>query len=231
MIKPEFWEDDRIGECSPTARLLFIALWNFADDEGFLEYRIKWLKAKCLPYDNVKIEDLLGELEKVGRIEIKNNIIWILKFLKHQKIDKPRPSELSLKFNESENDRRTFSEQSGTKREEEIELELEKEIEVETSSEGASTKTFGNEDINKTLLVIKFVVGVDDFKESQKQQRIEGRNLYRLMMRITPQEFQRRLRAIKDDDFKCQHVGSLRYLYREIKAFVDTSPKSYNVTT
>lgn len=230
MIKPEFWEDDRIGECSPTARLLFIALWNFADDEGFLEYRIKWLKAKCLPYDNVKIEDLLGELEKVGRIEIKNNIIWILKFLKHQKIDKPRPSELSLKFNESENDRRTFSEQSGTKREEEIELELEKEI--ETSSEGASTKTFGNEDINKTLLAIRLKVKVDDFKESKKKQRIWGQNLFNLMQKITPAEFSRRLDLFLADDFKAQHCNKLEYIFNEMKSFKQADqPKSYNVIT
>lgn len=231
MIKPEFWEDDKIAECSPTARLLFVALWNFADDEGFLEYRIKWLKAKCLPYDNVKIEVLLGELEKVGRVEIKNKIIWIPKFLKHQKIDKPRASDLSLKFKDSSNDSRMIAERSTTKREREYELEKEKEREREESSkEEAPPKTFGNPEINKTLLAIKLEVGVDDFKESQKQQRIAGQNLYRLMMKITPQEFKRRIQSIKEDDFKSQHVGSLKYLYREIKAFVDTAPKSYNVT-
>lgn len=125
MIKPEFWEDDKIAECSPTARLLFVALWNFADDEGFLENRTKWLKAKCLPYDDVQIEKLLDELSRVGRIEIRGEIIHIKNFLKHQKIDKPRPSDLSQIFKNSANTPRMVGEDSPTKREYESESESE----------------------------------------------------------------------------------------------------------
>ena len=36
-IKPEFWTDEKVGECSIPARLLFIATWNIADDRGNLE--------------------------------------------------------------------------------------------------------------------------------------------------------------------------------------------------
>lgn len=105
MIKPEFWEDDKLAECSAFARLLFISLWNFSDDQGFIEFRIKWLKTKCLPYDNVDIAKLINELVKVDAIEIRNEIILIKNFLKHQKIDKPRPSDLSQIFNNSTNSR------------------------------------------------------------------------------------------------------------------------------
>lgn len=126
MIKPEFWEDDKIAECSPTARLLFVALWNFADDEGFLEYRIKWLKAKCLPYDDVSISDLLIELENAGRVIIQNNIIWVKNFLKHQKIDKPKPSELSQKFKDSTNVRRIVDDDSTLARVQEVKLKQDK---------------------------------------------------------------------------------------------------------
>lgn len=129
MIKPEFWEDDKIAECSPIARLLFIALWNFADDEGFVEYRPKWLKTKCLPYDNVKIEDLINELLKFERIRIQNDIIYIPTFLKHQKIDKPRPSNLKQIFKISTNSKRSVDDISATKREREYEIETERERE------------------------------------------------------------------------------------------------------
>lgn len=115
-IKPEFWEDDKIAECSSNARLLFLALFNFADDEGYLEYRIRWLKAKCFPYDMLKIEPLIGELLKVGCLQLKNNILYVKNFRKHQKIDKPRLSTLSQEFNNSTNGR----EESGNGREESL---------------------------------------------------------------------------------------------------------------
>lgn len=115
MIKPEFWEDDKFGECSPTARLLFLAMLNFADDEGYLEHRVKWLKAKCLPYDDAEIDALLTELYAIGRIEVRNGIIWIKNFLKHQKVEKPRPSDLSQKFKVSVTPPRKLTEESPPK--------------------------------------------------------------------------------------------------------------------
>ena len=33
-VKPDIWTDEKFVELSPLARLLFIGLWNFADDEG-----------------------------------------------------------------------------------------------------------------------------------------------------------------------------------------------------
>ena len=34
MIDPKFWTDDKIIEMEPICRLLFIGIWNFADDKG-----------------------------------------------------------------------------------------------------------------------------------------------------------------------------------------------------
>lgn len=115
MLKPEFWEDYKFAECSSNARLLFLAMLNFADDEGFLEHNCRWLKVKCLPYDSVKIDPLLDELLKIDRIESNNGVIWIKNFLKHQRIDRPNRSSLSQIFNDSMNDRRMIDEQSPPK--------------------------------------------------------------------------------------------------------------------
>lgn len=100
MIKPEFWEDDKVNaNCSPFARLLFIALWNFSDDDGYLEKRDAWLKIKCFPYDDdLNINNLLEELIEVGCISIQNKIINVVNFKKHQKIDRPRKSFLKDSF-------------------------------------------------------------------------------------------------------------------------------------
>lgn len=88
-IKPGFFKNDELAECSVYARLLFIGLWCLADREGRLEDRPKRIKAEILPYDDCNVEELLQELTHFGFIyrykanEI--NCIWIPKFSNHQK--------------------------------------------------------------------------------------------------------------------------------------------------
>ena len=51
MIDPEFWSDEEIATLSFPARLFYIGLWNFADDEGKGKGHSKLLKAQIFPYD------------------------------------------------------------------------------------------------------------------------------------------------------------------------------------
>ncbi len=67
-IKPGFFKNDDLAECSAMARLLFIGLWCMADRDGRMELRPKRIKAEIFPYDNCKIEALLEELRKYGFI-------------------------------------------------------------------------------------------------------------------------------------------------------------------
>ena len=68
QIKPEFYLDDELAQCSRDARLLFPGLWMLADRAGRLENRPAKIKAQVFPYDNdldaAKIARLLGELEQ-----------------------------------------------------------------------------------------------------------------------------------------------------------------------
>ena len=43
-IKPDFWTDAKVSKLTYLARLLFIGLWNVADDEGRFKSdpRIRW---------------------------------------------------------------------------------------------------------------------------------------------------------------------------------------------
>jgi hypothetical protein len=95
-IKPEFWTDEKIVELSIPARLFFIGLWNFADDNGVLENKPKQLKIRIFPTDKVDILNLLGELEKQEIIityEINSeSYIWIKHLTRHQIIDRARKS-------------------------------------------------------------------------------------------------------------------------------------------
>lgn len=87
-IKPGFFKNDLLAECSPLARILFIGLWCEADREGRLENRHKRIKADCLPYDECDVSELLGELSKRGFItcyEVNgSHYIAIPEFSKHQ---------------------------------------------------------------------------------------------------------------------------------------------------
>lgn len=87
-IKPSFFTNDILAECSPLARLLFIGLWNIADREGRLEDRPKKIKAEVLPYDECDPIALCDELENrqfIIRYESNNNkYIQVLNFTKHQ---------------------------------------------------------------------------------------------------------------------------------------------------
>lgn len=92
-IKPEFWTDDTITECSLSARLLFIGLWNFADDSGNLDRSAKQIKARVFPVDNIDCEPLLRELITHGLL-IEYSVsdrkyLHIPGFTKHQVINRP----------------------------------------------------------------------------------------------------------------------------------------------
>ncbi|HEN3445869.1 TPA: hypothetical protein ACPZRR_004564 [Yersinia enterocolitica] len=63
-IKPGFFTNDELAECSPYARLLFAGLWTIADKEGRLDDRPKKIKALVLPFDNVDCDELLQQLHQ-----------------------------------------------------------------------------------------------------------------------------------------------------------------------
>jgi hypothetical protein len=91
-IKPDFWTDETVGECSPTARLLFIGTWNIADDYGNLQRSSKQIKAQLFPYDEIDCEALIKELISKGLVvEYESEgkkYLHIKGFDKHQKVEK-----------------------------------------------------------------------------------------------------------------------------------------------
>jgi hypothetical protein len=100
-IKPQFWEDEKISKLSVFARLMFIGLWNYADDEGILIWRAELIRSKIFPYDNFPIEDIYKLQDEL----VNNNLLYpyknqndsyavILNFRKHQVINRPQPSQL-----------------------------------------------------------------------------------------------------------------------------------------
>ncbi len=97
MISPEFWTDATMVALPFEARLLYIGMWNFADDYGYLADEPDRLALQILPADDVDIEtmiDLLVVAERLARYEAEDGTryLHIRHFGDHQKVDHPSAS-------------------------------------------------------------------------------------------------------------------------------------------
>ena len=105
-IKPEFWTDEKVVELSPFARLLFIGMWNFVDDEGRMVYSPKRIKMQVFPADSIDLTGLLEEIRKSKLVYVYTvdgvEYLQVCGFLKHQKIDKRSKSKLPAPPNSAE---------------------------------------------------------------------------------------------------------------------------------
>lgn len=94
-VKPEYWTSEQVMECSPTARLLFIGMWNFCDDAGIHPASSKTAKAEVFPSDDFTSNDvqaLIDELIANGLLveyEAAGKRYWQVTGWHHQKIDRP----------------------------------------------------------------------------------------------------------------------------------------------
>lgn len=95
-VKPDLWTDEKLAQISRDARLLFIALFNFADDYGTAKGHPVFLKNQIFPYDNISLktfEGWLRELVQIGVIipfsQNDEKYIFIKNFQKHQVINRP----------------------------------------------------------------------------------------------------------------------------------------------
>lgn len=108
MIDPGFWADDKTIELAPVQRLLFIGMWNFADDAGVLKYSPKQIKAQIFPADNItadKLNDWLVKLHLIGLILLNKDksLIKIKGWSNYQKINRPQPSKYVFEVYTEEN--------------------------------------------------------------------------------------------------------------------------------
>lgn len=113
-VKPEFWEDETIGTLSRDARLLFIATFNMADDEGLLRWTVAYVKAQAFLYDEdlgaQRVSELMNDLVTAGLVhpyrggKAQQQLGMVVNFHRHQRVNRPQPSKLpapSLQQNET----------------------------------------------------------------------------------------------------------------------------------
>jgi hypothetical protein len=69
-VKPEFFQQEELAQCSPHARLLAIAILQLCDANGVFRLVPMQVHAHAFPWEaEVNIRSLLGELESVGYLE------------------------------------------------------------------------------------------------------------------------------------------------------------------
>lgn len=73
QIKPAFWTDKVIAAMPPRTRLTYIALWQMADDAGWIAWEVEQAGAEILPYETPKMRErwLTQDLERLidaGRV-------------------------------------------------------------------------------------------------------------------------------------------------------------------
>ena len=95
-IKPEFWEDEKIGKLPIPCRLFFIGCWNFADDFGVIKGNAALLKSQIFPYDeNLRVSEIKKWIDAlvdarmlVPIIHAEESYYFIRTFRSHQILDK-----------------------------------------------------------------------------------------------------------------------------------------------
>lgn len=93
-IKPETAEDEKLGQVSRDARLMFILLWTICDDHGRFRSAPVHLRSRLFGYDDVALAEVaewLGELAGIGRVglyEVDGERYGVVSnWGKHQRID------------------------------------------------------------------------------------------------------------------------------------------------
>lgn len=95
-VKPEFFTDEKLAECSFQTRLLFIGLLIHADDDGRMAYSAMRIKMQVFPGDAIDVLPLVAQLAAHSLIEIYEvggkSYLEIPNFSKHQKISHKKDS-------------------------------------------------------------------------------------------------------------------------------------------
>ena len=95
-IKPDFWTDEKLVELEPWERLLFIGLWTFADDEGYMPYSPRRIKMQVFPGDSLEVSRGLQNLISSGSLTLYESdagqVIRITNWIRHQKVSNPSKS-------------------------------------------------------------------------------------------------------------------------------------------
>ena len=95
-VKPEFWTSEQTMSMSRDARLLFVGMWTFCDDNGIHPASALSLKAEVLPGDVLTADEVMTFVDEmieqglVEEYEVDGRLFWrVTGWHRHQRIDQP----------------------------------------------------------------------------------------------------------------------------------------------
>lgn len=95
-VKPEYWTSEQVMHMSRDARLLFIGLWNFCDDNGIHPASALTLKAQVFPADLLTADQVMAFVDEmieqglVEEYEAGGRAFWrVTGWHSHQRIEYP----------------------------------------------------------------------------------------------------------------------------------------------
>jgi hypothetical protein len=98
-VKPEFWVDDKVVDLDILPKLLFIGLWNFADDDGYIEDSARRIKRQIFPDNDYDVANALDALVASGMLRRamsdQGPVLHIVHFRDHQKPQHPTPTKFT----------------------------------------------------------------------------------------------------------------------------------------
>lgn len=238
-IKPEFWTDSKMVTLKIPTRLFFIGLWNFCDDQGVFVWDSLELKMKIFPADNFDTTSALRELvvaSCVFEFDYEGKKYGLVSnFEKHQRPDKRFLMTL-IEPQELAKIKALVVNTTGTPCEHHDDIEGEGDVDIESDIDKKipkgieptaldTPKVYGNIEVNRMLEALKGKIGIAAFAD-QSIERNMAKHCVQLLAKIGKDEFVRRLDTILEDSFKRKNCNRIKYVYNEIKAFIEPINKT-----
>lgn len=116
-VKPEFWQDQEITRLPRDVRLMYIGMWNLADEHARLQGDPRFIKGQLFPYDDDMpaweidlMVDALVSSGKAQRYTVRGAVyLYLPKLSKHQRLEPdkvasrlPSPDEAESETDQSE---------------------------------------------------------------------------------------------------------------------------------
>jgi len=102
-LKPEYWADEELSDLPRDARLMYVGLWNLADEHSRLRGDPRYIKGQLFPYDDdlspAAVDVLLNALTVAGKV-VRYRVgghqyLHLPKLAKHQRLEPDKvPSRL-----------------------------------------------------------------------------------------------------------------------------------------
>jgi phage replication O-like protein O len=85
---------------------------------------------------------------------------------------------------------------------------------------------YGKTEINQMLKALKNHIGIDDFADAQRWQRIYAKHCYGLIVKIGVREFEKRLDHLLEDPFTAKNCNKIKFIYNNIKGYIEPKQDS-----